>query len=111
MFGQVLRRACRLDSAFRISGNFRQAEIQNLGGAADGNENVGRLDITMNDAFSVSRIQRIRDFDSERQQKFLRHRAPVDAMLQRHAFEKFHSYKRLPVLLAYVVNGANVGMI
>ncbi len=78
---------------------------------AAGDENVGRLDVAVNDAFRVRRIQRVRDFDSQRQQKFLRYRAPVNAMLQRHSFQKFHGDKRMPVLLADIVNGADVGMI
>ena len=38
-------------------------------------------------------------------------RTPRDAVLQRHALEKLHGDERLAVLLADVVNGADVGMI
>jgi hypothetical protein len=110
MFGQVLRRACGLASAFR-TGDFRQAEIQNLGRLAGGNENVSWLDVTMDDAFGVSTIKRISDFDGQRQQRFLRHGATVDAMFQRDAFQKFHGDERMPVLFADVVDGADIGMI
>ena len=42
-----------------------QTKIQNLGVPALGNENVGRLDIAMNDTFTVGRFQRVCDFDSQ----------------------------------------------
>jgi hypothetical protein len=44
---------------------FRQAEIENLGLAAGGDENVRGLDVAMNDPFLVRRVQRIGNLDGE----------------------------------------------
>ncbi len=45
---------------------FRQAKVENLGEPPLGNENVGGFDVAMNDAFAVSRIERIGDLDRDR---------------------------------------------
>ena len=45
--------------------HFRQAEIENLGLAARGDENVRWLDVAVNDALRVRRIQRIGNLDGE----------------------------------------------
>ena len=47
------------------SPHFRQAEVQNLGVAAIGNEDIRRLDIAVNDAFRVRGIQRIGNLDRQ----------------------------------------------
>ena len=39
--------------------NLRQSEVQDLGVSAVGDKNVGRLDVSVNDALAVRRVQRI----------------------------------------------------
>ena len=79
--------------------------------SALGDEKVGRLDVAMDDAFGMRRVERIGNFDRERQQRVQLHRTPGDHVLQGHAIEILHGDKRLAVLLANVVNGADVGMV
>ena len=65
----------------------------------------------MNDAFGVRGVQGVGDFNRQREKDFGIDGLPVDAMLQRHAVQKFHGNERLPVLLTNIVNRADVGMI
>ena len=56
-------------------------------------------------------IESVGDFDSQLQQSFQLHPFCVDAMLQGHAIEKFHRDERLAILLADIIDRANVGMV
>ena len=76
--------------------HLRQSEVQDLGVAALGDEDVGRLDVAMDDAFGMRRIQRVGDLDRQRQQRLSLHRLPGDAVLQRHAIEEFHGDEGRP---------------
>src|SRR4029077_8538364 len=76
-----------------------------------GDKNVGWLDVTVNDAFRVSGVESVSNFDSEREQSLQLHRATANAVLERGAFKIFHGDECLPVLFANVVNRADVGMI
>ena len=64
---------------------FGQAEIENFGVAAIGDEEIGGFDVAMDDAFGVRGVQRVGDFDAEIQQGFHIERAAGDAVLERHA--------------------------
>ena len=66
----------------------------------------------MNDAGGVRGIQCVGDLDPERQEQLeIDPRPPGDALLQRGALQILHHDERAAVLLADVVNGADVGMI
>ena len=43
-----------------------EAEIEHLGVAALGDENVGRLDVTVHNAFGMRGVERVGDLDGER---------------------------------------------
>jgi hypothetical protein len=79
--------------------------------SARGHENVCRLDVAVHDSFGMRRIQRVRDFNSQLHHLFQRQRLARDALFQRLAFQKFHGNELLAVLLADVVNRADVRMI
>jgi hypothetical protein len=53
-------------NALRLEGDLRQPEIKNLGVPVLGYKNVRRLDVAVNDALGVRRIQSVGDFDGER---------------------------------------------
>ena len=89
----------------------REAEIENLGVAARGDEKIRRLDVAMNDAFRVRRIERIGDFNGQRDGVFDLDGAAIDAVLERLPVEKFHGDERASAIFGNFVDGADVGMI
>ncbi len=91
--------------------NLGEAEVQNLGVAPLGNENVRRLDVTVNDAFRVRRIQRIRNVDCHMQEPLQFHRLTGDQMFQCRAIEVLHGNERPAFFLANLMNRADVGVI
>src|ERR1700678_896100 len=99
------------DAGFVSNRELRQAEIKNLGVAALGNKNVCRIDIAMNNAMRVRRVQRVRDLDSEQQQSFNFQRTPGNAVHQGHPVQKLHGDERFAVLLTNVVHRTNIRMV
>ena len=106
-----LRKRSRRFHAAARRRDLGQAKVQHLGVPALGDKNVGRLDVAMNDAFGMGGIERIGNLDGEPQQRVQFHRTPRDQILQGHALEILHGDKRLAILLANVVDGADVGMV
>ena len=90
--------------------DFGETEIENLRVSTLGDENVRRLDVAMNDALGVRRIQCIGNFNGKREDIFVVQRPP-DAVFQCHAVQKFHGDECLAILLANFIYGADVGMI
>ncbi len=76
-----------------------------------GDENIGRFDITMDDAFGVRCIQGIGNFNRNRKQRFQLHGTVPDQVLQRSAVQELHRDKWLPFVLTDLVNGANIRVI
>ena len=74
-------------------------------------ENVGRLDVAMDDAFGVRGIKGVGNLDGQRQNEFWFHRLPCDAMLQRQTVQTLHGNERFAVLVVDFVDGADVRMI
>ena len=88
-----------------------QAEIENFRVAALGDENVGGLDIAMNDSLRVRGVESIGDFDGEIEKYVEIERVAADAMLQRHSLHVFHADEHAAFVLADFVDRANVGVI
>ena len=65
----------------------------------------------MNDAFRVRGVQGIRDLDGQREQQLSVQRATRDPVLQGYAIEVLHCDECLTILLANVVDRADVGMV
>ena len=75
------------------------------------NENVSRFDIAVNDALRVCCIERIGDFDCDRERSFNIHRTACDAVFQRQAIKKFHGDEAFAIVLANFINRADAGMV
>ena len=65
----------------------------------------------MNDALRMGGVEAISDSNAERQKNLVVERLIVNEVLERDAVEEFHGDERLAVLLANVVDGADVGVI
>ena len=97
------RTACQTD--------LRQTEVQNLCVSALGNKQVRRFDVPVDNAFGVCCVQRVRNLDGQRQDQFGFHRSASNAVPQRHAIQELHGNERLPIVLADLVDRANVGVV
>src|SRR5260370_11709454 len=98
--------------AFGQSGRlFGEAEVEDFGLAARGDENGGRLDVTVDDAFGMGGVERIGDLNGKVHNLLGRERATSNAYIQGHAFEQLHGDKAAPGIFANFINGANVGMV
>ena len=76
-----------------------------------GDKYIRRLDVAMHDPFRVRRIQSVRHFDPDLEQPIHFHRLARDQVLQRRAVEILHHDERMPILLANLMNRANVRMV
>ncbi len=76
-----------------------------------GDENIRRLDIAVDDSLFVRGIECVRYFHAQLQQQIHGQRLSGNAVLERLAFEMLHDDEVSPVLLANLVNGADVRMI
>jgi hypothetical protein len=76
-----------------------------------GDEDIGGLDVAVNDAFRVRGIQSVGNLDSEGENQVRLHRAIADAVLQRHAVQKLHGDEGSPVRLVDLVDSADVRVV
>jgi hypothetical protein len=75
------------------------------------NEDVGGLDVAVNDALLMGRIQAADHLYCEVLQLFEFYWATQDQIFEASTFEKLHGHKDTAILLANVVNCADIGMI
>src|SRR5580658_10588450 len=78
---------------------------------AFGHEDVGRLDVPVDNTRAVSGIERIRNLNSERHYLVHLHRLAANLTLEGQPVQKLHDDEWLLSLLADLVNGTDVGMI
>ena len=74
-------------------------------------EDVRGFNVTMNDSFDVSGVERVGDLNGEREQNVQFHGAISDGMLQSLAFQKFHGNKTYAVMFTNFVNCADVRVV
>ncbi len=79
--------------------------------AALGHEEVRRLDVAMNNSLGMRGVQGIGNLHGQRKQRLDFQRPPADPVLERRAFQIFHGDKGFSILLADIVNRADVGMV
>src|SRR5271169_4242455 len=75
-----------------------------------GDENVGGLDVAVDDSFAVGGIERVGNLNGDVEYGLSVQRAAGDAVLQRRPVQKLHGDERLPVLLTDVIDRADVGV-
>ena len=76
-----------------------------------GNENVGRLNIAVNNPFRMGSIQGVCDLDRQGEETIEFHGPPIDQMFQRLAGKTLHHDEKVSFMLADFMNRANVGMV
>src|SRR5580693_8636580 len=91
--------------------DLRQTEVQNFGVTSLGDEDVGRLNVTVNDALPMSCVECVGNFNSDLQDTIQIHWAIANHMLQGCAVKKLHCDEGLAILLVNLVDGADVGMV
>ena len=92
-------------------GGFGEAEVKNFGVAPLGDEDVGGLDVAVDDAFGVGGVEAVGDVNREGEKLFEFERRAGDGVLKSSAIEKLHGDETLAGVLADFVDGANVGMV
>jgi hypothetical protein len=107
-----LRGGLRFSCAGWVGGiELGEAEIENLCVASAGHENIGGLDVAVNDVLGMSRIQRIGNIDGDGKKHLQLEGMGGDELLERVAVEIFHGNEGAAQVLADFVNSADVGMI
>jgi hypothetical protein len=92
-------------------GNFGEAEVENFGIATFGDENVGGLDVAVDDALGMSGIESVGDLDRVSEELIELDRAADDDVLEGGAIEKLHGDESFAGVFADVVNGADIRVV
>ena len=88
-----------------------EAEIEHLHVIARADEDVGGLDVAVDDARGMRGVQRVGDLDAHVEHRGQAQRTGGEPILQRRALQILHDDERPPVLLADVVDGADVRVV
>ena len=102
------------ESAIALAGyqsDLRQSEIQNLGVSALGDEDVGGLDVAVDDALRMRGVERVGDLDAQIEHRFDLQRLARDAVPQRLPLQKLHRDEGLPSDLVNFVDRADVRVV
>src|ERR1700733_13168556 len=86
-----------------------QSEVKNLAVSVPCEENVGGLDVAVDNTSRVSGVERVGDVDGNGEKNFRFQRTPRNAMLQGDPVEKLHDDEWLTILLPDFMNRADIG--
>src|SRR4029077_2354111 len=78
---------------------------------ARSDKDICRLDIAMNDAFGVSGVQGVGDFDGQSQERFSIEWRAGNSVLEGGPLKALHGNKGAALMFADVINRADIGMI
>src|SRR5882724_679728 len=90
---------------------FGQAEIQYLGLSTPGDENIGRLEIAMDDSTLMGGVEGVGNLNGDVKNLSARQRLARDDVLESQAFQELHRNEGVAFGFVDLVNGADVGMI
>jgi hypothetical protein len=88
-----------------------EPKVQDLRLPAGRHEHVRRLEVAVDDALAVRRVESIRHLDTEIEQGREVDRPPADSLAQRLPLEELHRDEPLPLVRIDVVNGADAGVV
>ena len=94
-----------------IQGRPRQPEIKQLGVTAIGHEDVGRLDVAMDDPLGVRSFERVGELDAKVEDSIRSQGATGDKLVQRHTLQQLHRHEMAAGMFSDVVHRTNVWMI
>ncbi len=94
-----------------IGQHLREAEVQDLGLAGGRHHDVRGLDVAVDDAGRVGDGQGVGDLDGDGQRRKGDEGTAVQQLLERVALDELHHDVDEPVLLAHVVDRADVGVL
>src|SRR5947209_3365235 len=112
--GKVSRAALAGDGVhghFSLASQLGETEIENLYLTALSDEDVGRLDVTMNDALGMRGFERLGELNADIEQTIKWQRRTEQLVIKALAFEQFHRNKGLPVRVFNRVDGTNIRVI
>ena len=94
-----------------MTGQLRNAEIENLHATFAGNENVLGLQVAMDDSLFVCRRESLYDLLCPVERLPYRHGSAKQLLAERFTFQVFHDQEIGVSLFAYVMEDADVGVL
>ena len=79
--------------------------------SALGDKDIRWFDVAMDNAAGVSRVECVGNLDTQFQQLFNLERAALDLVFEGCTVQILHRDESLPLLLADVIDGADIGMV
>jgi hypothetical protein len=86
-------------------------KIEDLRVPALGDEDIRRLNVTVNNAFRVRGVECVGNLDGQRQECLILQRTAGDHVLQCHPIQKFHRDEGLAILFINLVDGADIRVV